>query len=260
MLERYFTEPDEAGWLTPPRWSSSAAASSGSRRARSRRRRTGSTSGSTGRCGCWPRPAGASSSPASASPARRAEDRGDAHVHRHAGELPAPDRLAARGSRDRRAERRRDRAEQERGVAGPVRAGRVAPAARRADHRHHRRAGFSAGPGGDGDARRLGGRGGLSPRPGARRRARRPPWPLGDALAVVLLELKGFRREDFAALHPGGSIGRRLLLRVRDVMLPPGRVLAARRHDAGGGREPRPRPRARHGRHGRTADGRAHHR
>lgn len=48
---------------------------------------------------------------------------------------------------------------------------------------------------------------------------------LGDALAVALLELKGFRREDFAALHPGGSLGRRLLLRVRDVMLPPGRVL-----------------------------------
>jgi arabinose-5-phosphate isomerase len=48
---------------------------------------------------------------------------------------------------------------------------------------------------------------------------------LGDALAVALLELKGFRREDFAALHPGGSLGRRLLLQVRDVMLPPGRVL-----------------------------------
>lgn len=48
---------------------------------------------------------------------------------------------------------------------------------------------------------------------------------LGDALAVALLEVKGFRREDFAALHPGGSLGRRLLLRVRDVMLPAGRVL-----------------------------------
>jgi arabinose-5-phosphate isomerase len=48
---------------------------------------------------------------------------------------------------------------------------------------------------------------------------------LGDALAVALLELKGFGREQFAALHPGGSLGRRLLLRVRDVMLPPGRVL-----------------------------------
>src|SRR6185295_8396331 len=48
---------------------------------------------------------------------------------------------------------------------------------------------------------------------------------LGDALAVTLLEVKGFRREDFAALHPAGSLGRRLLLRVRDVMLPPGRVL-----------------------------------
>lgn len=48
---------------------------------------------------------------------------------------------------------------------------------------------------------------------------------LGDALAVALLEVKGFRREDFAALHPGGTLGRRLLLRVRDVMLPPGRLL-----------------------------------
>jgi arabinose-5-phosphate isomerase len=48
---------------------------------------------------------------------------------------------------------------------------------------------------------------------------------LGDALAVALLEVKGFRREDFAALHPGGSLGRKLLLRVRDVMVPPGRLL-----------------------------------
>jgi arabinose-5-phosphate isomerase len=42
---------------------------------------------------------------------------------------------------------------------------------------------------------------------------------LGDALAVTLLEVKGFRREDFAALHPGGALGRNLLLRVSDVML-----------------------------------------
>ena len=42
---------------------------------------------------------------------------------------------------------------------------------------------------------------------------------LGDALAVALLDVKGFRREDFARLHPGGSLGRRLLTRVRDVML-----------------------------------------
>jgi arabinose-5-phosphate isomerase len=45
---------------------------------------------------------------------------------------------------------------------------------------------------------------------------------LGDALAVTLLEVKGFRREDFAALHPGGTLGRRLLLRVADVMLSTG--------------------------------------
>lgn len=41
---------------------------------------------------------------------------------------------------------------------------------------------------------------------------------LGDALAVALLEEKGFRREDFARLHPGGSIGRRLLTQVSEIM------------------------------------------
>ena len=41
---------------------------------------------------------------------------------------------------------------------------------------------------------------------------------IGDALAVALLEEKGFRREDFARLHPGGSLGRRLLVRVAEIM------------------------------------------
>lgn len=41
---------------------------------------------------------------------------------------------------------------------------------------------------------------------------------LGDALAVVLYERKGFTAEDFAATHPGGNIGRRLLLRLEDMM------------------------------------------
>jgi len=42
---------------------------------------------------------------------------------------------------------------------------------------------------------------------------------MGDALAVALLLVRGFSREDFARLHPGGSLGRKLTLRVRDVML-----------------------------------------
>jgi arabinose-5-phosphate isomerase len=42
---------------------------------------------------------------------------------------------------------------------------------------------------------------------------------LGDALAVVLLEQKGFNEEDFASRHPGGTLGRRLLLRVEDLMV-----------------------------------------
>ena len=41
---------------------------------------------------------------------------------------------------------------------------------------------------------------------------------LGDALAVALLELRGFKSDDFARSHPGGSLGRRLLTHVRDVM------------------------------------------
>ena len=42
---------------------------------------------------------------------------------------------------------------------------------------------------------------------------------IGDALAVTLLQEKGFRREDFARLHPGGALGKQLLTRVGDVMI-----------------------------------------
>lgn len=41
---------------------------------------------------------------------------------------------------------------------------------------------------------------------------------MGDALAVVLLEERGFRAEDFALFHPGGALGKKLLLRVEDLM------------------------------------------
>jgi arabinose-5-phosphate isomerase len=41
---------------------------------------------------------------------------------------------------------------------------------------------------------------------------------LGDALAVALLDARGFKPEDFARSHPGGSLGRKLLTHVRDVM------------------------------------------
>ncbi|MFT4885870.1 MAG: arabinose-5-phosphate isomerase [Pseudohongiellaceae bacterium] len=41
---------------------------------------------------------------------------------------------------------------------------------------------------------------------------------LGDALAMALLEARGFTRDDFAISHPGGSLGRRLLVKVKDVM------------------------------------------
>lgn len=41
---------------------------------------------------------------------------------------------------------------------------------------------------------------------------------VGDALAIALLENKGFSKEDFARSHPGGSLGKKLLTRVKDVM------------------------------------------
>ncbi|WP_303720414.1 SIS domain-containing protein [Malonomonas rubra] len=41
---------------------------------------------------------------------------------------------------------------------------------------------------------------------------------MGDALAVALLEERGFKAEDFALFHPGGALGKRLLLRVEDLM------------------------------------------
>ncbi|MGQ0810555.1 MAG: KpsF/GutQ family sugar-phosphate isomerase [Nitrospiraceae bacterium] len=41
---------------------------------------------------------------------------------------------------------------------------------------------------------------------------------MGDALAIALLQKRGFKEDDFAQFHPGGTLGRRLLIKVRDVM------------------------------------------
>jgi arabinose-5-phosphate isomerase len=51
---------------------------------------------------------------------------------------------------------------------------------------------------------------------------------LGDALAMVLLEARGFDKEAFARFHPGGRLGRSLLLRVHQVMRPAGEIAFAR--------------------------------
>ncbi|MDR2577065.1 MAG: CBS domain-containing protein, partial [Puniceicoccales bacterium] len=50
---------------------------------------------------------------------------------------------------------------------------------------------------------------------------------VGDALAVALMRARGFKAEDFARFHPGGQLGRSLLLRVADVMHPIGAVAIA---------------------------------
>ncbi len=40
----------------------------------------------------------------------------------------------------------------------------------------------------------------------------------GDAIAVALMEMRGFKKEDFASFHPGGSLGKRLFLKISDIM------------------------------------------
>jgi len=47
---------------------------------------------------------------------------------------------------------------------------------------------------------------------------------LGDALAMVLLEARGFKKEDFARFHPGGQLGRTLLVKVHQIMRGPDRM------------------------------------
>ena len=54
---------------------------------------------------------------------------------------------------------------------------------------------------------------------------------MGDALAIALLRARGFTPEDFALSHPGGSLGRRLLLRVRDLMHSGERLPVVREQD-----------------------------
>ena len=41
---------------------------------------------------------------------------------------------------------------------------------------------------------------------------------LGDALAVALMEVRNFKNEDFAIYHPGGALGKKLLLKVKDML------------------------------------------
>ncbi|MCI0530957.1 MAG: KpsF/GutQ family sugar-phosphate isomerase, partial [candidate division Zixibacteria bacterium] len=54
---------------------------------------------------------------------------------------------------------------------------------------------------------------------------------MGDALAIMLLEERHFSPEDFALLHPGGNLGRRMLLRVEDVMHTGGEIPVVREED-----------------------------
>ena len=52
---------------------------------------------------------------------------------------------------------------------------------------------------------------------------------VGDAIAMVLLEARGFQLEDYAKLHPGGAIGRTLLYRVADIMRKEDRIATVRK-------------------------------
>ena len=152
--------------------------------------------------------------------ARRAQDRRDPHLHRHAGDVPAPRRGRARRPRHRGTARRGDPALQEwrdrRSCSALIdalsRLGVRIIAMTVGAHLARSRATPTW----------------CSTSACAKKRVRTiwrpPPAPpstlaLGDALAVALLQERGFGAEDFARLHPGGSLGRRLLTRVRDVMV-----------------------------------------
>ena len=50
---------------------------------------------------------------------------------------------------------------------------------------------------------------------------------LGDAIAIALLEKRGFAEEDFALLHPGGNLGKRLILKVEDIMFDKDEIVLA---------------------------------
>ena len=54
---------------------------------------------------------------------------------------------------------------------------------------------------------------------------------IGDALAAVLMANKNFKREDFAKLHPAGDLGRRLKLKVKDIMQPIDKVATVDSND-----------------------------
>jgi|Deesub1362B_J571_1020462.scaffolds.fasta_scaffold00090_20 arabinose-5-phosphate isomerase len=55
---------------------------------------------------------------------------------------------------------------------------------------------------------------------------------LGDAIAIILMDLKRFKADDFAALHPGGDIGKKFWLKVKDMMLTGEKNVPIVKHDA----------------------------
>lgn len=55
---------------------------------------------------------------------------------------------------------------------------------------------------------------------------------LGDALAMVLLDARGFKKEDFAKYHPGGTLGRNLLMKVDQIMRPLERIAICNENDS----------------------------
>ena len=150
---------------------------------------------------------------------RRQQDRRDARQHRHARRsscIPAEAihgdiGMITRGRRRARAlELRRD------GRTADHPAGHQAP--RRAADRDDRQRRLHAGALRDRHARRAACPAEACPLNLAPTASTTATLAMGDALAIAVLEARGFTEEDFARSHPGGSLGRRLLLHVEDVM------------------------------------------
>ena len=150
----------------------------------------------------------------------RPQDRRDAHVDRHAGGLPPPGRRActatsASSARDDVAILISKSGESDELLV----AARTSQGLRGTHDRDHRASRARRSPGMCDVALDAWVREEACPHDLAPTTSTTAALALGDALAVALLEHKGFRREDFARLHPGGALGRRLLTRVDEVMI-----------------------------------------
>ena len=261
LLERYFAEPGGRVPFDPATLVALGRRVVGSRARRCRRPRSGSTTGSPGRCACWPMRRPGDRLRRRQVRADRAEDRGDAHVDRHGRHATSTrsTRCTATSAWSDRSDvaivlSKSGESEELFGAGGVACSGWACRSSPSPAPWTRRSRGW---------------------RRGARwRRWRRRPVPhdlapttsttvalaLGDALAVALLRGEGVPPRGLRGASPGRLAGPEAAAPGARRDGASGPRARPRRDDAGGGGEPGPRPRPRDGGGRRPLDGRAHHR